>query len=154
MLNGCHKQISRSVPGIRRPENSPKLAIGQHSTGECNSKPSSDKQAESKNELGDTPTTHSSSKNSPAGARKAYSDRVCYKCERSGHIARYCRVRKNCYQCGGIDHLSKGCPVGIKCYKCGGCGHVSKTCQYEAYDKVCHICKDPTHFAVACPQAA
>ncbi|ANB13408.1 Gis2p [Sugiyamaella lignohabitans] len=80
----------------------------------------------------------------------------CYKCGKTGHIARNCNsrgFRKQCYSCGGFGHLSKDCRQGQKCYKCGEMGHVSKDCAHADQDKVCYVCKLPGHVASQCPQS-
>ena len=61
----------------------------------------------------------------------ATSERSCYKCGNSGHIAKDCpevgEDIRACHTCGKTGHLSANCPEQ-RCYVCNGIGHISKAC--------------------------
>ncbi|KAG8239592.1 hypothetical protein J437_LFUL019236 [Ladona fulva] len=55
-------------------------------------------------------------------------ERRCYHCGRSDHIARFCRSRpRNCFNCGRTNHLSKECPL-LLCGICKKAGHRPLDC--------------------------
>ena len=47
---------------------------------------------------------------------------TCRKCDSSGHIAKFCNV-KRCFNCGGSSHLNQQCPESIKCQGCASSSH-------------------------------
>ncbi|KAG8226168.1 hypothetical protein J437_LFUL007405 [Ladona fulva] len=56
----------------------------------------------------------------PTAGAPRNSDRKCYRCGRTDHIARFCRSKpQNCYNCGKANHFSRDCPLLI----CKQSGH-------------------------------
>lgn len=45
---------------------------------------------------------------------------LCYKCQRLGHFAASCRLRKVCRNCGSPDHVLAACKNQPKCVNCSG----------------------------------
>lgn len=46
----------------------------------------------------------------------------CFKCQKYGHIAAYCKGTQTCGRCGGREHVYGACGTGVqeKCVNCGG----------------------------------
>lgn len=72
------------------------------------------------------------------------SNRVCFKCRKSGHMVSDCPESKQdseaatgiCYKCGSTEHSVNNCKVKVeagsypyaKCFICKEMGHISKQC--------------------------
>ena len=50
-------------------------------------------------------------------------DRNCFNCQKMGHIAKECRLKKT------IHEQTKASPM--KCFKCGEHGHIAKLCRKQ-----------------------
>ena len=37
----------------------------------------------------------------------------CFRCKKSGHLAKDCDYGKSCFECGSLDHMKRECPVRI-----------------------------------------
>ena len=60
----------------------------------------------------------------------------CFKCRKSGHMARDCRVVKDsapvCFTCGNSGHQQRDCALNrTVCRKCGNGGHSESSCKYS-----------------------
>ena len=60
-----------------------------------------------------------------------YKPQQCFKCQRYGHVAKYCRSEVDiCSRCGQQGHVTADCNNSIKCYHCAGSHNSnSKECQ-------------------------
>lgn len=61
----------------------------------------------------------------------------CYKCQKFGHIAKYCRKENEvCCKCGEEGHNRTNCRNSIKCYHCEG--------HHYASDRICpkYLCEE------------
>ena len=61
---------------------------------------------------------------------------TCFKCRKSGHMARDCRVVKDsssvCFTCGNAGHQQRDCALNrTVCRKCGNGGHSESSCKYS-----------------------
>ena len=55
----------------------------------------------------------------------------CFKCTKTGHMAKDCTAELLCYSCNGTGHISRDCTDstnGPKCYNCQNIGHMAKDC--------------------------
>lgn len=63
----------------------------------------------------------------------------CYKCQKYGHIAAYCKGTQTCGHCGG-EHVYGACGAGVqeKCVNCGGAHSVGYR-EWEARKRAVEI---------------
>lgn len=101
---------------------------------------------------------------------------LCFRCNRSGHIARACRekssvpVRNNnrsgktvsandgkrdliCYKCNSSGHLARECKKANRCFKCNAVDHMARECTVVSV-KVpkCFNCLKLGHVINDCPK--
>lgn len=72
-------------------------------------------------------------------------EKVCYKCSKKGHIARFCQSKDNSHD------------REIKCFRCGKPGHLMKDCRMKNHTEkrlentnTCKICKKTNHTESSC----
>lgn len=76
----------------------------------------------------------------------------CYKCGKSGHIAKNCKKTVTpivCLKCGEIGHYANRCTFkGVICYKCNQPGHISTKCPNN--NIICNRCGTRGHYSNTC----
>lgn len=85
--------------------------------------------------------------NNKEGASVAFNvtEKICHKCYKKGHIAKFCISNSNSSESGRQDHTrDKGSVNNIKCFNCGKGGHLAKNC-YLRENIGCKICKKTNH---------
>ena len=65
-----------------------------------------------------------------------YKPQQCFKCQRYGHVAKYCRSEVDiCSRCGQQGHVTADCNNSIKCCHCAGSHNSnSKECQKYTFE--------------------
>lgn len=66
-------------------------------------------------------------------------DNRCYKCNKVGHIARYCRLS-----------TPSNTNRQVKCFKCDGVGHYARNCTKSENTSHCKICRKNNHVEADC----
>nr|GEU68880.1 zinc finger MYM-type protein 1-like [Tanacetum cinerariifolium] len=100
-----------------------------------------------------------------ANASSGNDHNKCYRCRKSGHVARDCDI-DYCNVCHKSGHKASNCSNNVGCYKCGKIGHMSWDCKpvwnegrcggvcyycgLRGYKSVCSLCGETGHLGKDC----